>query len=302
MGTKVLSFWGKGGVGKTTCSASYSTYLAKEGFNTLLVTSDPTPSLSDIMDVKIGAEKRKVGGLSLTAIELDEESVKKMWKEKFGEEVYKVVSSFLPVDRSIIDYVAGAPGIPDEFMLSYILDLYNAGGYDYVVWDTAPAGGTLRLLRIEEQFYRHLGDAARLYLSVKTVIERIRRGDRGPLEIIEAWRGLALKVLNLLSSEDFLAYVVTIPEWLGVAQTERIINELKEFNVKIGGIIVNQVLHGSNSSLKGKLEIHKKYLKAIEEKYSNEYEIITVPMQPYEVRGIDNLYKFSKLLKGLPRP
>ncbi|HID17467.1 TPA: hypothetical protein EYP26_04145 [Candidatus Bathyarchaeota archaeon] len=48
--------------------------------------------------------------------------------------------------------------------------------------------------------------------------------------------------------------------------------------------------------------MHKKYLKAIEEKYSNEYEIITVPMQPYEVRGIDNLYRFSKLLEGLPKP
>lgn len=295
--TKIVSFWGKGGVGKTTCSVSYATYLANQGLDTLLITSDPTPSLSDILDIKIGAEKKRIGDLSLTAIELDEEAVKRMWKKEFGTEVYKVISAFFPVESSIIDYVAGAPGIADEFMLSYILDLYKTKEYDCIVWDTAPAGGTLRLIKIEEQFYKHLGEASKLYLKFKTIIDKIRKGEKSPLEIIDSWKKLALDVLTLLSSKDFYAYIVTISEWLGLAQTERIIKELKEFDINIGGIIVNQIIQDSSISLRGKPEIHQKYLRMIDKTYSENYQILKIPMQPYEVRGVDRLYEFSKHLE-----
>ncbi|WP_455364733.1 ArsA family ATPase [[Eubacterium] cellulosolvens] len=293
--TKIISFWGKGGVGKTTCSVSYAIYLANQGFNTLLITSDPTPSLSDILNMRIGAKRKKIGNLSLNAIELDEETITDMWKKKFGAEVYKVISAFLPVENSIIDYVAGAPGIADEFMLSYILDLYKTKDYDYIIWDTAPAGGTLRLIKIQEKFYEHLGEAAKLYLTFKTIIDKIRQGEKSPLEIIESWRDLAQNVLNFLSSRDFSAHVVTVSEWLGLTQTRRIIDELKEFNINIGGIIVNQIIQDSNRPLKGKPKIHQKYLKIIDETYSG-YKILKIPIQHYELRGINQLYKFSKYL------
>lgn len=297
--TKVISFWGKGGVGKTTCSASFAVYLANKEFETLLITSDPTPSLSDIMDMKIGNEAREIGDLSLTAIELDEDAVREMWKKKFGDEVYRIISSFLPVDESIIDYVAGAPGIADEFMLSYILDLYNEKNYDYIIWDTAPAGGTLRLIRIEEQFYKHLGEAAKLYLSFKAIIEKLKKGRKNPLDIIESWRNLASDVLDLISSKDFSANVVTISEWLGVAQTRKIINELKEFDIKVESIIVNQIIQNTNSFLENRAEIHRKHLKVIEESYSDNYAIVRIPLQPYEVRGVSQLKKFSKFLEKI---
>lgn len=297
--TKVISFWGKGGVGKTTCSASYSIFLANKGFNTLLITSDPTPSLSDIMDMQIGADITKIGDLGLMAIELDEEVVREMWKEKYGEEVYKVISSFFPVDRSIMNYIAGAPGIADEFILSYILDLYNTRDYDYIIWDAAPAGGTLRLVRIEEQFYKHLGEATKLYLSLKTVIEKLKKGKNTPLEIMERWRDLASEVLSLLSSKDFLVYIVTISEWLGVAQTRRIIDELNEFNIDVKGIIVNQIIQEINGPLKNRTVIHRKHLRAIEENYSKNHKILRIPLQPYEIRGVSQLYKFSKYLEEI---
>ncbi len=297
--TKIVSFWGKGGVGKTTCSASYAINLAYQGFNTLLISSDPTPSLSDIINTKIGAKMKKIGNLNLTTIELDENAIKDLWKENFGEEVYRVISAFLPVDNSIIDYVIGAPGIADEFTLAYILDLYKTKNYDYIIWDTAPAGGTLRLLRMQEQFYMHLGEAAKLYLNMKTIIEKIRKSKKNPLSIIEKWRKLTLEVLNLLSSKYFITYIVTISEWLGVAQTTRIINELKEFDIKIGGILVNQIILDTHSYLKGKHKIHKKYLKVIDQNYSMNYKIIKIPLQPYDVKGIKHLYKFSRLLEKI---
>ncbi|MDW5299632.1 MAG: ArsA-related P-loop ATPase, partial [Sedimentibacter sp.] len=44
---KIIFFGGKGGVGKTTCSASYAVFSAKSGLKTLLVSTDPAHSTSD---------------------------------------------------------------------------------------------------------------------------------------------------------------------------------------------------------------------------------------------------------------
>ena len=38
--------------------------------------------------------------------------------------------------------------IEEEYMLNYILELVEGAQYDLVVWDTAPAGHTLRLLHL----------------------------------------------------------------------------------------------------------------------------------------------------------
>ncbi|MHC1583780.1 MAG: ArsA family ATPase, partial [Methanosarcinales archaeon] len=241
----------------------------------------------------------RVSGLErLDVIELDEAVVLEMWKERFGGEVFEVVSSFFPVDESILDYIAGAPGISEEFVLAYLLEEYRLGGYDFIVWDTAPAGGTLRLLRLEEQFYEHLGEAGRLYFSVKSVLDRLKRkGGRNPLSIIEEWRALARDVLDFMSSDAVRAFIVTIPEWLGYAQTVRIVGELGEFDVSIGGILVNQV--AETGICQGEVwdkrsEVHAHYMEMIREEFGGRYKVKSVPVLPYEVKGVDRLLRFSE--------
>ena len=300
--TKILSFWGKGGVGKTTCAASASIYFASKGYKVLILTSDPTPSLSDIFDEQIGTMAKKLAP-GLEAIELNEEAVLNMWKQRFGDEVYKVVSSFFPVEKDILDYISGAPGISDEFMLAYILDLYTSGKYDYIIWDAAPAGGSLRLLKIEEKFYKHLGEASKLYLSLKSTLDKIRRAEgKDPLKIIGDWRKLAEDVLELISSPVFSIYLVAIPEWLGFSQTRRILSELREFNVRVPGLIINQVavedVCNCDIWMK-KVKIHDKYVNMLKETYGSSMEVIVVPIQSYEIKGIKALGKFSRNLSAL---
>ena len=172
----IIATGGKGGVGKTTTASALALYFAEvESQETLIISSDPTPSLSDIFEQDLGATQTKIRGIAhLHGQELKREGIVDAWKDRFGDEIYEVISSYLPVGREIIDYVAEAPGIADEqYLLSYILDLHKNGGYDKIIWDTAPAGATLGLLKLESRFYDHLNNAANLYVNLRTYLERL---------------------------------------------------------------------------------------------------------------------------------
>ncbi len=52
--TKFIFFSGKGGVGKSTMSCATAMWLAKKGYKTIIVTTDPAPNLSDIFGQDIG--------------------------------------------------------------------------------------------------------------------------------------------------------------------------------------------------------------------------------------------------------
>jgi CO dehydrogenase nickel-insertion accessory protein CooC1 len=54
MQKSLLLIGGKGGVGKTICSAAIAVRLATVNCRTLLIISDLTPSLSDILEQNIG--------------------------------------------------------------------------------------------------------------------------------------------------------------------------------------------------------------------------------------------------------
>jgi arsenite-transporting ATPase len=209
---RIVMFCGKGGTGKTTSASTSALHFAHQGLRTLLISTDPAPSLSDILELDVSQGITPVESVpDLHAVELDYDSVVELWKEKFGDEVYEVISSFLPVEEEIIDYVAGAPGIDEEFVLSYVYDLYISGDYDIIVWDTAPAGGTLSLLKLEDTFYRHLGEAARLYVKVRSALDALTQGraKRDPLKIIAEWQELAKNVLDMLRDEQTEAFIVS---------------------------------------------------------------------------------------------
>ena len=297
----IVMFCGKGGVGKTTCASSTAIHYASRGNRTLLISTDPSPSLSDILEQDVKGKITLIPEIpNLAAVELDYSRVLEMWMAKFGDEVYEVISSFLPVGREILDYIAGAPGIDEEFALSYVYDLYNGGDYDVIVWDTAPAGGTLSLLHIQETFYTHMRDAAKLYIRLKETFESLTgREKRDPLRIIREWEILAKSVLDMVRSENTVAYLVTIPEGLGVSQTERIKHDFEKFGIQIGGVIVNNLISGSEVGVEELLEkrrqVQSQYESLLEEKYTD-VNLVKLPLQEFEVKGVDALKRVEKQL------
>lgn len=232
--TKIKMFTGKGGVGKTTMSVATALHHA-ESHKTLLISTDPSGSLSEIFTKPLDQQVYQVAP-NLDAVELNRALVLDLWREKFGEDVYAVLSSFLPVGREILDYIEGAPGIDEEFMLDYLLTMAESGEYQSIVWDTAPTVTTLNMLFIQQMFYSHLTQAQKFYLKVKKVFNNV-----DPLELINSWRSLTERIISLLQN-DTSAWVVANPEPLPVEQAADIAASFDDFGIEVQGFILNKVL------------------------------------------------------------
>jgi len=296
---RVLMFGGKGGVGKTTCSATTALHYASLGRRTLIISSDLTPSLSDIFEMEVGPTEKPVRGVeNLHALEIGPEEVMKRWKKKFGPEIYEAASSLIDMEYDeVIDYVAMAPGIQEEFMLDYVLERIKDGSYDLIVWDTAPAGDTLRLLELPHKFIAHLRVAPKVYMQVRDAFKL----KKVPfLNIIEGWKALAEEVTRFMRDPNNTEFIlVTIPEGLGVYQARRLVREFERFGLEIRHILVNNVIMNLDSEFnRQRMEMQSKYLRMLDDEYGQRMKLIHLPLFPYEMKGVESLRALEKELFG----
>ena len=302
---RLIMIGGKGGVGKTTCASAIALHFSLQGKKTLIISSDPTPSLSDIFEMEIGDRETSIKSVAnLYGIEISSEVVLKKWKERFGPEIYEVVSSFASVDYDFVEYIGGAPGIEEEYMLNYILELVESGQYDLVVWDTAPAGHTLRLLHLPQIFLKHLEAATKFYMNLYSYLEKLKetvklkKGKRSLLEIISGWEDLAEKVVNFIRDPQKSEFIiVTIPEALGVKQTERIIKDFDEYQLRVNYLIVNYVIQNADCEFhKIRSQMQQDYIKILRDQYAHKIKLIETPLFPQEIKGVGRIEKISKIL------
>jgi arsenite-transporting ATPase len=294
---RVLMFGGKGGVGKTTTSATTALHFARQGRRTLIVSSDLTPSLSDIFETEIGASETSIGSVpNLWGLEIDPEEVMRRWKIKFGPQIYGASQVFvdMPYDE-IVDYVGMAPGIQEEFLLDFVLEKVSNGHYDLIVWDTAPAGDTLRLLELPYKFLQHLRLAPRVYLGVR---DKLQLGSVPFLDLIDSWRQLSQTIADFFRDPANTEFVlVTIPEALGVYQARRLVGEFARFGLEIQHLIVNNVVVQPDSDfLCRRQAMQQPYLDLLAGEYGQRMTITELPLFADEIKGASRLRDLERLL------
>jgi arsenite-transporting ATPase len=291
----IMMFAGKGGVGKTTCAGATALHYALNGEKTLVISTDPTPSLSHIFEVKDRQKPVKVLD-NLYLAELGMAEVKQMWDKKFGREVYEVFSSFVALNYTdFVDFMSSIlPGLSDEFMVDFIKDLSKSGEYRHIVWDTAPLGQTLELLKTPGMLREHMKPAPCIYSQLKLGSET----KRPVLEILKSWEKLSGEDMEFLKS-DVRFTLVTIPEALAVEQLDGILAELDKNGFKTRQLIVNNVVSeiGDSEFLKEKADQQKRYLELMYRKYSHMH-IVVIPLFSHEIKGIERLKQVERSLYG----
>jgi arsenite-transporting ATPase len=284
-------FTGKGGVGKTTCSAAAALHYAASGA-TLAISTDATPSLSHIFETA-GARRPARVLPQLYVNEIGEREVRQMWDARFGREVYEVFSAFVDIDYpAFVEFMTSVlPGLGEEFMVDYIREMAQKGAYETIIWDTAPLGQTLGLLETPALLGNHLRMAPRVYSRLK-----LGKSSREPvLGILKRWERLSAENMAFLrDGVDFT--MVTIPEALAVEQLEGTFLELDKFGLSIRRMIINNVVKNEDSDfLRQKARQQRTYLDQIYRTYPH-LDIAELPMFPLEIKGLERLREVEKLL------
>ena len=110
---RVVFFGGKGGVGKTTCSAAFALAASERGRRVLLVSTDPAHSTADIFEQPIGAEPRRLTS-TLSAMEIDADQESARYIEQVKRDIEKIFSpTVVQRARRQIDLAAASPGLAE---------------------------------------------------------------------------------------------------------------------------------------------------------------------------------------------
>jgi arsenite-transporting ATPase len=298
--TPIILFGGKGGVGKTTCSAAVAAWFAASGKKTIIMTSDLTPSLSDIFEEQIGDSVTTIAE-NLSAVEIGQDAIVARWKKKFSRDFYDILSQLIDLDaldgesrHQLLDYIGSAPSLREETMLDLIVDTVETGSYDRIVWDTAPAGETLNLLNMPKFIRQHLRAGARVFEGLDRIGRRIT-GTRSISDTMDEWVALSERIAHFIQSRSKFV-VVANPEALVVRHVERLMGTLREYDLSLQGLVINRVIENPDSpSLIAMYQAQQHHMADLK-RMAGSLPVAVLPYSLQEIKGRETLREAGELL------
>jgi arsenite-transporting ATPase len=307
---RILFFGGKGGVGKTTCASAVALAASREGRRVLLVSTDPAHSTSDIFEKQFGAEEREICP-GLTGLEIDAPLEARRYIDNAKASIARMFSPAVAKEAERqIELASAMPGVEEVALFDRIGDLIvgRFDAYDMLIFDTAPTGHTLRLLRMPElvsTWITALSKRRRALLSLNKDIDQVRLApeaidpeDDPILRTLEARREKLEQVRARLMQHNFTGFVlVVIPERLPIEETARAAEMLRESNVNVCGVIVNRVLPDAAEGdfYRSRRQQERIYVDEIKQRFSG-YPLTWVPQLATDVYGLESLERVSYLL------
>ena len=156
--TPFLFFTGKGGVGKTSLACATAVGLADRGSRVLLVSTDPASNLDEMLEVSLTDSPAPVpNAAGLFAMNIDPEAAAESYRTRVLKQLGPAVTA--EEKSTVREQLSGACTTEiaafDEFV--GLLD-GDMAGFDYIIFDTAPTGHTLRLLSLPKAWTGFLKD------------------------------------------------------------------------------------------------------------------------------------------------
>lgn len=301
---KLLMFGGKGGVGKTTCSASTAIYLARKypERKVLVMSTDPAHSLADSLDCPLGSVARPVEGIdNLWGLEVDAQELMDDYKEKHHRAMRKIAQRGTILDDRDINMILDLtlPGLDEMMAVILIADILRERVFDLIIMDTAPTGHTLRLLALPGKM-RRWGKVLDLMQEKHRYISKVytgwyRRDEADAFtKMVADDVGRVDKLLKDARMTEFVP--VMIPEPMSTYETERLVAVLEELKIRINNIIINRVAEEEDCPFcRSRQRDQEEHLPEIEEKFGH-CHLVKMPLFPHEIRGIEGLTEYARVL------
>ncbi len=295
---KIVFFGGKGGVGKTSCSAAFATYTAKQGKKTLIVSTDPAHSISDIFEMPIGMDTTRIRE-NLDGIEIDAEHESNKYIEGVKKSLGKVISPVImeEINRQL-DASSISPGTHEAAVFDKMIEIIveKSGDYDQIVFDTAPTGHTIRLFSLPELLGVWIDSLLAKRERALEVSQMTKSVDRGSKDYLD--HDPILKILNRRKSNMEQAREIMIDdkkldfifvmnaEKLAIEETKKAIDILKKYDMPVRDLVINRILPDkmTDDFWKSKKEDEVKYVAEIEGFFTDK-SIIKLPLLQKDMRA-----------------
>ncbi|EEU11936.1 arsenical pump-driving ATPase [Anaerococcus vaginalis] len=277
---KYIFFTGKGGVGKTSTACATAVNLCEKGSKVLLVSTDPASNLQDIFVEKLDNEITKieeVEGLfvaNLDPIKAADEYKKSIVSPYIGKLPDSVINK---MEEELSGSCTVEIAAFNEFA-KYITDKETEDKYDFIIFDTAPTGHTLRMLQLPQAWDNFIEDNTQ---GVSCL---------GQLSGLESQKGMYKKAVETLSDKYKTSLIlVTRPEDGPLKEADRASKELKDIGIKNQILLVNGLLTIYDDKISK--VYYEKQKESLEKMPKNlkKLQNYLIPLRGYNITGISNL-------------
>lgn len=278
--TKYLFYTGKGGVGKTTAASATAIQLANDGFKVVLVSTDPASNLQDVFERELddnGTEIEEIPGL--TVANFDPVSA----AEEYKESIVGPYRGILPdaAVQNMEEQLSGSCTTEiasfDQFA-KFLTSPDISDQYDYIIFDTAPTGHTLRLLQLPSAWTNFFDE------------NTTGTSCMGQLSGLDEEReSYSLAVETLANSEMTTLLLVTRPQEGPLVEANRASEELRALGVENQKLIVNGLLENPTDTISQTYyDIQQEALSEMPENLKN-LPTFEIPLRPYNLASIESI-------------
>ena len=283
--TKYLFFTGKGGVGKTSTACATAISLADSGKNVMLVSTDPASNLQDVFNTELNNKGTVIEAVpNLTVANFEPEKA----AAEYRESVLAPYRGKLPevVLENMEEQLSGSCTVEiaafNEFT-GFITDRETSEKYDYIIFDTAPTGHTLRMLQLPSAWSNFISESTHGASCL------------GQLSGLENKKEIYKQAVSTLADKEKTTLIlVSRPEVSPLKEAERASKELQDLGINNQILVINGVMEEHNDYLSDAIyEKQQKSLMNIPEGIKN-IKTFKIPLRPYNVTGLENVRAFLK--------
>lgn len=278
--TKYLFYTGKGGVGKTSAACATAVTLADHGKKVLLISTDPASNLQDVFNTELnnkGVPIKEVPNLTVANLDPIEAAA------EYRESVISPYRGLLPdsVLNNMEEQLSGSCTVEiaafNEFS-KFITDQKIQEDYDYIIFDTAPTGHTLRMLQLPSAWSNFISESTHGASCL------------GQLSGLESKKEIYKNAVTTLANGLLTTLIlVSRPEETPLKEAERASQELSDIGVNNQLLIINGVLSDYDDIISTSL--FQKQQKALSNIPTGIKGIVTyvIPLRAYNITGMENV-------------
>ncbi len=304
---KYIFFGGKGGVGKTVMAGAAALWSAKKGKRTLLASTNPVHSLSNLFGQDVFGKPVVVCNEERCyAFEIDTHDTIERSKQEIREKINWFLK-FADITTKAEDFIESAtmnPAFEESAMFENMMDLIFKDEYDFYVFDTAPTANARRLLgmsKVYSLWVEKMLKSREEAKSLREVLSFTKKKEKDPLmDYLLGFKDRMANAQKLLTDKALTAFFfVTLPESLPIAVITRFINWFYEFGIPVGGVIVNGVIQKDQTHadtvefVRNRIAMQEEHMAEIWSIFGDKVRAIT-PLFETEIKGTAMLERTSK--------